>query len=388
MDPDHNGPVPGPTSGSLVDSVQFAHAAGPDWGTVTAKCAAMLGGERRGSIGFLYATEPLAGELPSVLTFLRERTGVENWVGAVGAGICATGAEYFETHAAAALVLDLPPHAFQVLPQIGDGDFAFTPELENWLADNEPPLGIVHADPRTSDLLSLIPRLAAETNGYLVGGLTSANANPSQIANTPTVGRLSGVLLSPQVTVATGLTQGCTPIGPVHRVTATQENVILQLDERPALEVFKEDIGDLLARDLRRVGGYIQAALPVTGSDTGDYLVRNLTALDPGNGWVAIANELSVGDRLFFVRRDAAGAIADLERMLDGLQTRTAGQRPKAALYHTCLARGPNLFGPEAEELRTIQDKLGDIPLVGFFGNGEISHDRLYSYTGVLTLLL
>ncbi len=373
---------------SRVGSVQFAHAAGPDWGTVTAKCAAMLGGERRGSIGFLYATEPLAAELQSVLTFLRERTGVETWVGAVGTGICATGAEYFQTHAAAALVLDLPPDAFRLLPEIGDGDLAFTPELENWLADNEPPLGIVHADPRTSDLLSLVPRIAAETNGYLVGGLTSANANPSQIANTATVGGVSGVLLSPQVAVATGLTQGCTPIGPSHRVTSIQDNVILELDERPALEVFKEDIGDLLARDLRRVAGYIQAALPVAGSDTGDYLVRNLTALDPGNGWLAVAADLNIGDHLFFVRRDAAGAIADMERMLDGLKARTAGRPPKAALYHTCLARGPNLFGPDAEELRTIQDKFGDIPLVGFFGNGEISHDRLYSYTGVLTLLL
>jgi hypothetical protein len=25
---------------------------------------------------------------------------------------------------------------------------------------------------------------------------------------------------------------------------------------------------------------------------------------------------------------------------------------------------------------------------VGFFGNGEIAHDRLYGYTGVLTLLI
>ena len=31
---------------------------------------------------------------------------------------------------------------------------------------------------------------------------------------------------------------------------------------------------------------------------------------------------------------------------------------------------------------------LGDFPLVGFFCNGEISHNRLYGYTGVLTLFL
>ena len=372
----------------MIESVQFAHAAGGDWGTVTAKCAAMLGGDRRGTLGFLYATEPMANDLPSVLTFLRERTGVAHWVGAVGTGICATGVEYFETHAVAALILDLPAESFQLLPELASDDWKFSPELEQWLAANVPPLGVVHADPRNPDITAIIPRLAVSTNGYLVGGLTTANTKPSQIAGESTGGGVSGVLLSPEVTVSTGLTQGCAPIGPPRRVTATHENVVLQLDGRPALDVFKEDIGELLARDLRRVGGYIQAALPVSGSDIGDYLVRNLTAIDPGNGWLAVAADLSVGDRLFFVRRDAGAAIADLERMLDGLKNRTNGRTPQAALYHTCLARGPNLFGPNSEELRTIQDKLGDVPLVGFFGNGEISHDRLYSYTGVLTLFL
>ena len=35
-----------------------------------------------------------------------------------------------------------------------------------------------------------------------------------------------------------------------------------------------------------------------------------------------------------------------------------------------------------------IRERLGDIPLAGFFAGGEISHDRLYGYTGVLTLFL
>jgi small ligand-binding sensory domain FIST len=33
-----------------------------------------------------------------------------------------------------------------------------------------------------------------------------------------------------------------------------------------------------------------------------------------------------------------------------------------------------------------IRDRFGDIPLIGFFANGEISRDRLYGHTGVLTL--
>ena len=154
------------------------------------------------------------------------------------------------------------------------------------------------------------------------------------------------------------------------------------------MEVFKADIGELLARDLRRVVGYVHAAVPVTGSDTGDYLVRNLTAIDPEHGWVAIGAELAAGDQVMFVRRDTASAIGDLERMLDRLVDRAGAAAPKAAIYFSCVARGPNQFGQDSEELRIIQEKIGDLPLVGFFGNGEISHDRLYSYTGVLSLFL
>jgi small ligand-binding sensory domain FIST len=44
------------------------------------------------------------------------------------------------------------------------------------------------------------------------------------------------------------------------------------------------------------------------------------------------------------------------------------------------------MFGPNSEELKTIRQELGEFPLVGFFASGEISHSRLYGFTGVLTL--
>jgi small ligand-binding sensory domain FIST len=46
------------------------------------------------------------------------------------------------------------------------------------------------------------------------------------------------------------------------------------------------------------------------------------------------------------------------------------------------------MFGEEGKEMSMIQDQLGDFPVVGFFGNGEISNNRLYGYTGVLALFL
>ena len=36
----------------------------------------------------------------------------------------------------------------------------------------------------------------------------------------------------------------------------------------------------------------------------------------------------------------------------------------------------------------TIAEALGEVPLAGFFANGEISNSRLYGYTGVIALFL
>src|SRR3546814_3122993 len=138
-----------------------------------------------------------------------------------------------------------------------------------------------------------------------LGGLTASRGPVVQVADEVAEGGLSGVMLALQaVPVAAGLTQGCTPIGPVHTVTSAEENILLEIDGRPALDVFKEDIGELRARDLNRVAGYIFAGLPVTGSDTGDYLVRNLVGIDPQHGAVAIVEYVDTGDTIMFCRRD------------------------------------------------------------------------------------
>jgi small ligand-binding sensory domain FIST len=71
--------------------------------------------------------------------------------------------------------------------------------------------------------------------------------------------------------------------------------------------------------------------------------------------------------------------------MLKGITSRLSAP-PRGGVYVSCLGRGVNLFGPDAAELKQIQAALGDVPIVGFYANGEISQDRLYGYTGVLTL--
>jgi small ligand-binding sensory domain FIST len=88
-----------------------------------------------------------------------------------------------------------------------------------------------------------------------------------------------------------------------------------------------------------------------------------------------------------FCRRDGDSAREDMLRMLRDLRKR-ARTPIKGGVYFSCLGRGRNQFGENSEELKLIRDELGEFPLVGFFANGEISHNRLYGYTGVLALFL
>lgn len=372
-------------------SKQFASAlAVGDPATLTQRCVAEMPRVDGANLGILYASEPAAAVMPELVRALTEQTGVRSWVGGVGLGVCSGEDEIFDQPAAVAMIAALPRASFQIFYPTGDPGADLPRRHAAWIETTQPALALVHADPRCPDLPRAAIDAATASGAFLVGGLVSHRCPKSLLAQTAGedgtgANGLAGLMLAPQVAVATGLTQGCTPIGPVHRIDEARDNVVMAIDGRPALAVFMEDIGPGLASDLRRVGGLIFAGLPVAGSDTGDYLVRNLMAVDPGRGWIVLGAEVAPGDSILFCRRDPESARRDMGRMVRQLAGRLSGP-PKAGIYVSCVARGAALFGEPGVETALIREGLGEFPLIGFFANGEISRDRLYGHTGVLTL--
>ena len=369
-----------------MSTYSFAQAMGRDAAALARQCAGELG-RHDGGLGFLYVSDQLAGDLRATLTTLRQETGVQDWVGSVGVGVCATGHEYFREPALTALVAEIDTPDYRVFDTVQGDLSGFRAQCGGWLKAAGSRFAIVHGDPRNNALPSIVEGLAETMDGFLVGGISSSRRQALQIAGGVTEGGVSGALLSENVAVATALSQSCSLIGSKHVVTRAEANVLVELDGRPALEVFREDVGELLARDLRRIEGYIFVALPIAGTDTGDYLVRHIIGFDKSRQLVGISDIASAGQSIQFCRRDAEAAETDLVRMIGTLKRR-ANAAPKGAVYYSCVARGPNMFGDDSNELRLIQRELGDVPLVGFFCYGEISHNRLYGYTGVLTLFL
>jgi len=335
----------------------FAFAHGSDW----RRSIAALGRPGRG-LGFVYFTDALLDDAQEILAALKSQTGVTDWIGTVGTGILATGTEYQDEPAIAAMIADFD--AFSVFsgraPLSAAGHFA-----------------VVHADPGAPDLPGLVSDMSAKVStGFVVGGVSSSRSQTVQIANEVLSGGISGAVLGEDVAVATRLTQGCTVYPGRFRVTEGEDNIIARLDGRPALEVLLEAAGGET--------GSLLVGLPVPGSDTGDYTARNLVGVDRKNGLIAIGELVEPGMEILFCKRDAAAARKDLERILSSLKQ--AVPQARGALYYSCVARGEHMFGSRGAELGLVKRSLGEVPLVGFFCNGEISRDRLYGYTGVLTV--
>jgi small ligand-binding sensory domain FIST len=376
---------------ATASAFRAGHARAARWQGAVEQALAGIGEPPPGAnLGFLYVSDRLGGSGEDILERLRDATGVQEWVGSVGIGVLASGVEYLDEPALSVMVAALPAGEFQVF----SGKLR-APALGSRTASGAEAahFAIVHGDPETDDMPELIEDMSSKVaSGYLVGGLSSSRSATFQVANEMLQGGLSGVVLSSRVELATRLTQGCSPLrcGPGatpvrHEVTEGERNVILALDGRPALDVLRAELERAGGGEFRQVAQSIHVGLPVPGSDTGDYLVRNLVGIDPKHKAIAIGAYVEPGMQVMFCRRDGASAREDLGRMLDSIAGQLDGP-PKGGLYYACVGRGEHMFGRRSAELGIIRDRLGDFPLAGFFCNGEISHDRLYGYTGVLTL--
>ncbi len=408
---------------TLVTSPRFASTAatGADWREITRALLESIEPLRRGdalyTIGFLYVTDLLVDDLHSMLDLIRSVTGIAHWVGSVGLGVCASGASHVDVPAASLMIGALPVESFRVFP-VSDLTFsAARAVLDPWLEAQSPMLCLAHGDPMTDhDPALLLAELERLTGGFVAGGLTSSRHAHLQIADKVGAGGVGGVVFADDIQVASTVSQGCVPLGPVHTVTRAEDHVIMELDGREAFSVFTDDlkacastrsgcdiaqerIEQAFFRDspppddtIRHLfQGEIHVAFPVAGSDQADYMVRNLIGIDPDSGWIAVPYHVTEGERMMFVHRDPDTVESDLTRSLVDLRdrvTRSHGHfNPQGAIYISCVARALGACG-ETGEMDTIRAVIGDIPLTGFYASGEISNRRLYGYTGVLILFL
>jgi small ligand-binding sensory domain FIST len=397
------------------------HATHPDWKGALALAGAQLDGLQAGAgtaaqeanLGLVYFTDHYAPHAQALYDALHARWPGVAWAGTVGIGVCASGVEYFDEPALVLMLSDLPSGRFRVFSGARP------------LSQIEPATVLVHADARTHELAELLGDLSGRTSsGYLFGGVAASRARSCQIAEGVFEGGLSGVAFSRDVGIVSRVTQGCQPIGPQRRITGYESNVVTELDGRSALQCLLDDLQltlDEPRQAMLALRGTLVglaapgAAVPLAGGATAgtrhrafgdDVRVRHLVGLDPGRHGVAVADLVEPGMTLAFCQRDVNAARRDLTRICAEIREELAPEaatfagapsgapalpadthsRIRGAVYVSCAGRGGPHFGAPSAELQIIRHALGEVPLAGFFAAGEIGHQNLYGYTGVLTV--
>jgi small ligand-binding sensory domain FIST len=83
--------------------------------------------------------------------------------------------------------------------------------------------------------------------------------------------------------------------------------------------------------------------------------------------------------------RDAETSSEDVEQMMREYAEQSSAARPSASLMFSCLGRGAALYGRRDHDTEVLRRHLGDIPVGGFFCNGEIGavggRSFLHGYT-------
>ena len=249
---------------------------------------------------------------------------------------------------------------------------------------------VLLADPFSIGTEELLAGLDfAYPNSVKIGGLASGAAGPNQnvlyLGDNHYRDGAVGLALSGDLCIDTIVAQGCRPIGKPMKVTKCQRNILIELDKRRALEALSElfesasdDEKQLIRTSL--LLGLVMDPFKEGEPKPGDFLIRNLMGMDAEKGVLAISALVREGQTVQFHLRDAAAASADLDAILRRYSTEhlnaSKGEAlpppARGALLFSCLGRGRNLYGRADHDTDAFRAHVADVPLAGFFCNGEI----------------
>ncbi|MFN0207389.1 MAG: FIST N-terminal domain-containing protein [Planctomycetota bacterium] len=339
---------------------------------------------------FVFLSGYPAADLENIGSEIMRRTGVSRVLGCTAGGVVGGGREIEHKPSLSLTLASLPNvniQSFHITPdEYPDGDAPPSAWHEKLgIRPGGKVTFIILPDPFSSDPQRFIDGLDyAFSNTTKLGGLASGGHSEGmnrlflndKTYRTGTV----GFVLSGAIEVDTVVAQGCKPIGATGTVTKVRGPFLMEIDAKPALQFVQEQV-ELLTKDereLARIALFFGIAMdPFSDAPPapGDFLIRNIIDVDAQRGYVAIGAQLSAGRIIQLHVRDKQTSIDDLLTVLRrsmGSGTSEPAATPSGALLFSCLGRGRHLYGEADKDTQLFHSVVGEVPLGGFFCNGEI----------------
>lgn len=190
---------------------------------------------------------------------------------------------------------------------------------------------------------------------------------------------------------AIAASHGLKIISAPRRITKTKGNDVISIANLPALSTlnsawFKQNnsTGDFPYHQLMAVHANKASAI-----ERGEYGLASIIIANEDNQSVTLTKPLQEDDWLSWAVRDIDSAQVDIVKTANTLKRQLVDD-PKFALLFSCLGRGPYFYNGVDQDLALIKTLFPNMPIIGFYGNGEIApingSNELLQYSAVLGL--
>jgi hypothetical protein len=275
-------------------------------------------------------------------------------------------------HVAGARVTDIHVDSAAKGAALGQALLARLPE--------RPKIAVLHYDPVCgADMDLFLGGLEAVLGCPIVGGAAGHFHGPTQttfqyFGEEITSRSAVALALAGDFTPEIGCTSGAAAVGIEMTVTRAEGTLLLELDGRPALEVWQEVTG--AGAPSAEHSAALALGVPVRGATAiGAYLTRGSFGVDAPRGGVVVQAAIPEGTRVMLQHRTVDDILEGARAMGADLQRRVRGRRVRAAFGFECGARTVPFLGLDAtqrENHELQQTAAPDAAWLGMLAWGEV----------------
>ncbi len=164
-----------------------------------------------------------------------------------------------------------------------------------------------------------------------------------------------------------GVESGWKPVGEKGKVTRIENNILYQIDDKPATEYYQH----YLKIDLSEIVSEYPLAVYVT--ETENFYLRNPLYFNQEDGSISFMGDIPLGASVQITHVERDGIINATGASVAKAQKNYPGTKPSIAVCFSCAGRKLVLGTRAHEEFELIQKNYSDLMVTGFYAYGEIA---------------
>lgn len=183
---------------------------------------------------------------------------------------------------------------------------------------------------------------------------------------------------------------GWFPFGPERKITKSKDNIIYEIDNKPALEVYKNHLAH---RAIGLPSASLSFPLNVTYQGKTQAVVRTILAVDESQNTLILAGDAPENSKVQLL-------MASVDALIDGAQNATElavknrEKKAEIAVLVSCIGRKLVMNNRVGEETEYVKESLDASTLItGFYSYGQIApfngndYTNLHNQTMTVTLI-